>query len=360
MTPIALVQPEPGELTSGGYVYNRRLSEHVPNVVCWSVPLAAPHVSLSALEAGDQRLVLCDSLFLSRAGMDPFLELRARSRVPLGVVLHAFPSCVARAAEPSAFRPMSGSEPGAEPRPSAEELELVRALDVVVSPGRRVAALLAQLSAGTPCIVCPPGVDPASAVADEARIGSSVRLVALANVTPVKGLGDALQALAPLRDHAWELVVLGSLTVDRSHAESLARLATELGLDGRVRFAGALPHEAALSELAASDALLLTSRSENHPLSVLEALARGVPVLGYAVGDVPWVAEHDRSALLAAPGDVAALRLLVERFLKDRALQAKLGAGARLRGATLPTWQERAAEFQRSLSGCALLAAYEK
>src|SRR5262249_48125548 len=87
--------------------------------------------------------------------------------------------------------------------------------------------------------------------------------------------------------------------------------------------------------LAAADAFVLPSlrlssgRTEGTPTTLLEALSAGLPVVASEVGGVPDVCARDKSALLVAPGDVAALRDAVSRLAGDAALRKRLARAAK-------------------------------
>lgn len=77
--------------------------------------------------------------------------------------------------------------------------------------------------------------------------------------------------------------------------------------------------------------LVVSSRTEGTPLVVLEAMRAGVPVVAFAVGGVPDMLEHERSALLAAPGNLDQLGAAIARLLDDTALAQALARQARVR-----------------------------
>jgi glycosyltransferase involved in cell wall biosynthesis len=145
-------------------------------------------------------------------------------------------------------------------------------------------------------------------------------------LTAAKSLGVLLEAVARVPEVS--LVVAG----DGEEREDAAARAAALGLDGRVRFAGALPREQVLSLLAAADAVVLASAWENFPHVLVEALALGTPAIATRVGGVPEIVEDGVSGLLVPPGDPEALADAVRRFLADPELQARLREGARAAG----------------------------
>jgi len=77
--------------------------------------------------------------------------------------------------------------------------------------------------------------------------------------------------------------------------------------------------------------LVLPSLEENCPMSVLEAMAAGVPVVGANVGGVPDLFEDGVSGLFCDPLDVNSMRAAIQKVLNNPALAAELGSQARQR-----------------------------
>lgn len=109
----------------------------------------------------------------------------------------------------------------------------------------------------------------------------------------------------------------------RAETEAEAR---RLGVAGRTRFLGSRDDVPDL--LAASDVLLLASRTEGMPACVIEAGVAGVPVAGYAIAGVPEAVVSGQTGLLSAPDDHRALAGDVARLLADAELRRGLGRAA--------------------------------
>ncbi len=117
------------------------------------------------------------------------------------------------------------------------------------------------------------------------------------------------------------------LVGDGPERPALERLATELGLNERVTFAG---YQSAPEQfLPAFDLFALTSRNEGLPLALLEAWASGVPVVASAVGGVPKAVAHERTGLLFPSGDVRALADALRQLLSDPAAAVRMGEAGR-------------------------------
>ena len=89
-------------------------------------------------------------------------------------------------------------------------------------------------------------------------------------------------------------------------SRSAARLA-RADLVGRVVVHGPLSLEAVAALYQAADAFVLPSLKEPYGTVYGEAMAFGLPVVGWRAGNLPYLAEHEREGLLAEPGDLPGL-----------------------------------------------------
>jgi Glycosyl transferases group 1 len=138
--------------------------------------------------------------------------------------------------------------------------------------------------------------------------GRPLRALYVGRLELVKGVDDVVRAvgLARAAGVPVELELVGA--GDPAYEAQLRRLAADLGLDGVVRFEGALPHGPRLFErYRAADLLVIGSRSEGMPKVVGEAFAHGVPVIGTSVGGLVDVVGHGLGMLVphGSPGDLA-------------------------------------------------------
>ncbi|MFD0508741.1 glycosyltransferase [Streptomyces chiangmaiensis] len=98
------------------------------------------------------------------------------------------------------------------------------------------------------------------------------------------------------------------------HAE-LARMATALGLDGHITFAGVVKDVS--PAMAALDLLVQPSDTEGSPRSILEAMARNLPVVATDVGDVSVLLDGGTAGTLVPPDDAAALADALLTLISD-------------------------------------------
>ncbi|HEX2196238.1 MAG TPA: glycosyltransferase family 4 protein, partial [Actinomycetota bacterium] len=101
------------------------------------------------------------------------------------------------------------------------------------------------------------------------------------------------------------------------------------GLDDAVRLLGTRPPEEMPAAFAAADVFCLPSWWEAMPLSILEAMATGLPVVATPVGDVPRVVRPYETGLLVPLQDEEALADALEELLTEPAKRAEWGRAAR-------------------------------
>jgi glycosyltransferase involved in cell wall biosynthesis len=153
--------------------------------------------------------------------------------------------------------------------------------------------------------------------------GPGVRLLVIGRLDEQKGIDRLLDALArePMRSAAWSLCVVG----DGKARQELVAQATRLGLGERVRFAGFLPGSRVLRE---ADWLLAPSRSEGMPLTVLEAMEAGVPVMASAISSHVELLSSTPEAILprAVERWSSALAACLDPQTRDRVRAAQARA----------------------------------
>jgi glycosyltransferase involved in cell wall biosynthesis len=76
-----------------------------------------------------------------------------------------------------------------------------------------------------------------------------------------------------------------------------------------------------------------------------EAMAFGLPVVGWRAGNLPYLAEDRREGLLVKSGDTDALSRALMQLALDGAMRVRLGAAAKRRALSRPTWEASAALF---------------
>lgn len=171
---------------------------------------------------------------------------------------------------------------------------------------------------GVPAEVVPNFIDLSRfypATHDGADWPRQLHIVVTRNLEPIYDIDTALRAFAFIRrDWNQARMTIAGSGPDRGRLESLA---DELGLSGSVVFAGRLGIDDMANLYRHADLMINPSLADNAPISILEALASGVPVVSTAVGGIPYLVDDGRHALLVPPGDPIAMAGAVKRLLDE-------------------------------------------
>jgi glycosyltransferase involved in cell wall biosynthesis/peptidoglycan/xylan/chitin deacetylase (PgdA/CDA1 family) len=234
----------------------------------------------------------------------------AAPRLPLLVTLH-------------------GLEQARHERAAALLLRLTRGTLTAVS--QRAADSVRRYFPSPPVEVLPAGLDIAqvelAAQGEVPPAPGSPHFSCVARHFPVKGVDVLLEAFAL----ALERIPGAGLTLvgGGSSGEAYRALAAQLGIEGRLHWAGRIPN--ALPFIRNSDVGVLPSRREGLPIVALETLALARPMVATAVGGTPTVVRDGETGWLVPPEDPRALADALVEAGSDPAEAARRGlAGRRL------------------------------
>lgn len=136
----------------------------------------------------------------------------------------------------------------------------------------------------------------------------------MGRLQPVKGIHHFLEAARTIVETREDVVFM--IVGDGPLESVLKEMAQELGIHDHVFFLGF--REDAIEVLSIMDVFVLTSLHEGIPLSLLEAMYLGLPVVATRVGGMPEVVEDGRSGLLVAVGDERAIAGAILAMLSPR------------------------------------------
>jgi len=166
----------------------------------------------------------------------------------------------------------------------------------------------------------------------------------------VKDFGTLLRAFSLVVRDLPDATLLIAGDGDRAYRAELLQQVTDLALEGHARFLGSRRDVPAL--LAACDVFALTSITEALPLSVLEAMQAGRPVVATRVGGTAEAVVDGRTGILLAPGDAPAAAAALRRLLSDPEEAGRLGRAGQARTATAFSWARALADYRTVYDAC--------
>lgn len=335
MDTVVLV-PDIHDLQTGGNVYNRRMVEELgPEASVRVVSEASGMDGRSDLGLSGPDAILLDSLLARRP--DAVEAVRNASPTATVILLVHYLHCI----DPNQ----------SDPETVAAERRLLRAIDGAITTSRF--ARRAVVEEGVPADrvkVVPPGLD-------ERYRGSpptsqnltAPRMLTVANLVPEKGLQSFVEVLRRLRSTSWTWTLVGDTSLDPAYAEGVFRRIREGGLFERVTYTGSVPPTVLRTWYDRADLFVLPSRFETRSLSTREAMARGLPIVGYRVGGMAENFGDAAAGHLVPPGDSKSLRSALHTLLTDPLARARKGRTAWRHSRSFLTWGEAATLLRRSV-----------
>ena len=320
----------PGDLDAptGGYVYARRI------MVEWQrLGIAYRHIPLDGSFPEPDELALRETAVLLAEAPRPLLID--------GLAYGAFPEMLAAQAGASVLlhHPLCDETGLSEERKArlfrSERTALARARHVIVTSPLTARDVRDRFQVPPERItVAEPGLDRAGKAPLDR---DPPRLLAVGSVTPRKGYGFLIEALAGCVDLAWICTIQGEMERDRAEGARIAALIAQKGLGERIFM---LPPAPDMSRIyGEADVFVAPSLHEGYGMAVTEAMAHGLPIVATRAGALPQTAPV---ALFASPGDTKSLRVALRTILADAALRRRMGEESYAFARARPGWSTTA------------------
>ena len=198
--------------------------------------------------------------------------------------------------------------------------------------------------------VAEPGTDPAGRATGT---GMPLHILAVGAVMPRKGYDVLVEALAKITDLDWRMTIAGALDRHPATVEQLRALIDSHNLQDRIHLAGKVVPATLDRFYESADLFVSASLFEGYGMVLAEAMARGLPIVtatGGAAGDTAGQAV----ALHVESGNVEELAAAMQRALTDKKLRDRLADAAWDAGRALPTWNETARRVAAVILGMRL------
>ena len=153
-----------------------------------------------------------------------------------------------------------------------------------------------------------------------------IHLLCLGRIEKEKGMHHAVKAVAEFKSENVKLDIVGS----GPYLDELKLLITKLGIDEIVSCHGRVEDDELTELFARADIYLMpTTRQEGLPLTILEAMANGLPVIASDIGGISGVIKDTKDGLLVKPGDVSKLIGAIRLLKNDADMRLRLSSAAR-------------------------------
>jgi len=175
-----------------------------------------------------------------------------------------------------------------------------------------------------PVITIPNGIDTNRFNVEYPGDDSNTKtIITVARLYPVKGIKYAIIAMDSIRKVVpnSRLLIVG----EGEEKEELLKLCADLNLNNQIRFIGEIPNSQIPSHLSLADVFLLPSLSEGFPVSILEAMAAGLPIVASNIGGIPEIVIEGKNGYLANPKDPNGIADRVIRILSNDQLRKEMG-----------------------------------
>jgi N-acetyl-alpha-D-glucosaminyl L-malate synthase BshA len=160
-------------------------------------------------------------------------------------------------------------------------------------------------------------------IRDELNIKQNETIIIfIGTLKPVKGVQYLIEAMEILRQKNLDVKLL--LIGDGKEKQNLEKLVKKLKLEKHVKFIGKIQNEEIPKYMALSNIFVLPSLSEGFPLTILEAMACGLPIVTTMVRGIPEVVEDGENGFLVEPKNPKEIAEKVLLLLKDDKLREKI------------------------------------
>jgi glycosyltransferase involved in cell wall biosynthesis len=306
---------------TGGYEYDRRIVAEL-RARGWTVDVRETDHPRVVSGLGGGQLVVIDGLALASIA-DPAREGARLKLVPL---VHM---------------------PGAS---GTDEHDVLNAAARVIVTGHTPKqTLVTDGFDANRIVIVEPGTDRAEVSPGSGR--AAVLLLSVGNVTVGKGYETLVYSLHAIPERNWSLTIGGSVTRDPEYVSRLHRIIRNTKLESRIHLAGELGPADVARALDEADVFVLATVHETYGMAVAEAIARGVPVVATATGEIPSIVGD--GGIVVPLGNARALSKALSAIVRDGELRERLRQGALRARDRLRTWTQAGDEMAAILENVA-------
>jgi glycosyltransferase involved in cell wall biosynthesis len=343
MTVVTFVIPGSIDRPTGGYGYDRRVLELLPQH-----DLSVHHLELPGSFPAPSEVDLTQTGELIRqTPVDSILLIDglAYGAMPESLITEFRREIVALVHHPLCLEAGLATVRARELR-SLEQRALSHAA-AVIATSQVTAGILADTFSvpANRLSVAEPGTDRATRARGTA---SPLKLLAVGSVIPRKGYDVLIEALQPYRDGSWMLEIVGGLDLAPDYTKAIMKQIADANLSVRIRLLGTVDPSRLAELYDKADLFVMPSRYEGYGMVMTEAMARGLAIV-CTTGVAAAEAIPQGTVLRVEAEDVSALASALGRAIDDPQLRRALGEAAWLAAQKLPTWADTAKHVAETL-----------
>ena len=234
------------------------------------------------------------------------------------------------------------------------ESYLLGQADLVIACSKHMADFAhSKCTADKKYLVAYPGLEMDDAIlnlAERERVLAPIKLLSVGECTKVKGLEYLIKAVDMIDLGDIELNILGGYDKNDPYFRSLNRLVRKHGNQASIFFNGFLEKCDVYKFYLASSIYIQSSLMEGYPISILEAMAHGLPVVATSVGGIPEMIENGINGIMVPPKNPGALAAAIATLITDTELWNRMHRNNLAKARTLPTWDDFDKTLERDLA----------
>ena len=350
---ILLVAPSPGELTSGGYLYNEYIASRLPKERFDYRFVDAPEQLYrlpEQLKLGQGDSVLVDSLFFHHPAAVE--RLAGSFGGHLWMLIHCLPS----------------SDPTLPKREidewKARERRCLSFCEGAVVTGKATEhALNGKKLLNGPCTVAAPGLDRRLFFSEQGRgkpsPGDVLQLLTVANWTSLKNhaamlpvLSDVFSSVEYVREgKGWLWSIIGKCDEEGELCGSFMRKAEEMGIRGKIELLATQPVEEVARLTRSADIFLHPSLMESYGMSIAEAMASGCVVIAGRNQGTAELIRDGEDGILCDTHDYKEWRNALHRLMSSPEEYRRMSEAAVRSADVLPSWEDTAQILLQAVEG---------
>jgi len=210
-------------------------------------------------------------------------------------------------------------------------LKIIRNSSKIIAVNPFQAELFAKIFGNEKVFLIPEAVPPQYFVDSPTFVDDgTLKILFIGRIIKEKGIQNLLYAMHKVRatcdkGRRMELICIGP---DCGYLQEISRIINNLRLNTVVKILGPLPERQKIEYLSWCDALVSPSYHEAFGLTILEAMARGKPVIATETIGSKWLVKHQENGFLVKVGDTNGIALSLERLLRDSELIYQMGKRA--------------------------------